>query len=208
MWVQVPLPTLILKTIFVKIIKKKKKLHNGTPTIGYRIITKVGVLNSIFNFYINTQQNLQIGVSTSSVVNKIAYICFNSNNPKGLLMGRKTINTFSVGSTITYLKIKQGKFIKRNIMGLKIFLNLFRDIITSMYLKKYNRFFLNIIGCNYNTIKLKKTVYGFSDSSTGDSYILFNLKIPFTKKKIKKIKSIKKRIKKKLIKSFLDPMSS
>ena len=105
------------------------------------------VINTLpLDRYISVDLKKKIKDSQHKKTNDIVLLSLNSKNAKGLFMRKKIINTFSIGATITYLKIKQGKFIRRSLRGLKIFLNLFRDIIINRYLIGSNSFFLVLWG--------------------------------------------------------------
>ncbi len=78
-------------------------------------------------------------------------------NPKCTIYERKNVNTFSVGSIVKYFKIKQSKYIRRSLKGLKIFLNFIKTILEKFYLKESNKCFIfNLSGVGYNLISLKK----------------------------------------------------
>ena len=110
-----PIVKNFLKKIFKKKIFKKKiklfiKIQNNTTTyIKKKLFLKPFVLNklnclkifSLFVFNLNQKKH----------------------NTKNTITIKKTINTFSIGSVIKYFNIKQGKSIRRNQKGVKIFLN-------------------------------------------------------------------------------------
>jgi hypothetical protein len=134
-------------------------------------------------------------------------------NPKATITIKNNINvnTFSVGSIIKYFKIKQNKFIRRSLKGAKIFLNFLKSIFFKKYISKDNNvggisncILFTINGFDYNLFFYKKNLKNFlNDSKVLNIYFLFNIKISFTKKKDKKVKSIKKRLKKKIMSNFL-----
>ena len=125
-------------------------------------------------------------------------------NPKCTVFIKNTLNTFSVGSIIKYFKVKQTKYIRRSLKGLKIFLNFLKNSTEKFYLKKNTKYLLiSVSGVDYNLVNLKKNIKNLIKFNCGDLFFLFNLKISFTKKKDKKIKAIKKRLRKKIISNFI-----
>ncbi len=124
-------------------------------------------------------------------------------NNKGNIVIKKNLHTFSVGSIIKYFKVKQGKYVRRSLKGVKIFLNFLKNFLKKKFLKNNNNFILHLNGFDYNSCFLKKTFKNFFLINNKSSYLLVNLKISFTKTKDKKIKSIKKRLKKKIILNFI-----
>ena len=96
-------------------------------------------------------------------------------------------------------------YIRRSTKGLKIFLNFLKNIFEKKYLNnKADYVVLNISGVDYNLITLKKNLKKIlSQKVYLNVYLIYNIKISFTKTKDKKIKSIKKRLKKKILKNYL-----
>jgi len=159
-------------------------------------------------YYIQYKQNNNINNFTKFKNDKYLYsensyitISQKKFNPKSTIVVKSCLNTFSVGSIIKYFKIKQGKYIRRSSKGLKIFLNFTKNVVE----KKYNNgcVLFSVVGFNYNLMNLKKQIKYFLNKSRTCVYFLFNIKISFTKTKNKKIKSIKKRLKKKILSNFL-----
>ena len=113
-----------------------------------------------------------------------------------------------MGSIIKYFKVKQGKCIRRSLKGSKVFINFLKNLYFKKYFLKKNFTVFSIIGFDYNLIVLKKSIKGFflktqNKFSTKGGLFLLNIKTSFSKKKEKKIKSIKKRLKKKILVNFL-----
>lgn len=143
----------------------------------------------------------------SSIIN----ISQKSFNPKATITIKNNFNanTFSVGSIIKYFKIKQSKYIRRSLKGTKIFLNFLKNVFYKKYfikpdVSKSSHVLLTVSGFDYNLFFYKKSLKNFlSESNLIKFYFLFNLKISFTKNKSKKVKSIKKRLKKKIMADFL-----
>jgi len=137
--------------------------------------------------------------------NMYVFISQKTFSPKATISSTNCLNTFSIGSIIKYFKVKQGKYIRRSSKGVRVFLNFLKNIFE----KKYNNNFIkkniifSVVGFDYSLMFLKKALKNFLGNNTnGRSFFLFNLKISFTKLKTKKIKSIKKRLKKKILLSF------
>ena len=137
------------------------------------------------------------------------YGCFLTqkfNNPKVVIYINKNVNTFSVGSIIKYFKIKHSKYVRRGPRGLKIFLNFLKNVFQKKYTIKSPQYILySISGFDYSLIASRKNIKSIFKNSilVNEMYFLCNLKISFTKGKNKKIKSIKKRLKKKILLNFL-----
>jgi hypothetical protein len=126
------------------------------------------------------------------------------NNPKSTICTYKNLNTFSVGSIIKYFKIKQSKCLRRGSKGLKIFLNFLKNVFEKKYLTKSVRYVIySISGFDYSLLPNRKGIRQFLGNNRLGVYVLCNLKVSFTKKRDKKIKSIKKRLKKKMLLNFL-----
>ena len=151
----------------------------------------------------NTVKKIQVNKQTPVVVT----ISQKKFNPKCTLYSKKIINTFSVGSIIKYFKVKQAKYIRRSLKGLKIFLNFLKNILEKIYLKqnKNKHILFNITGVDYNLVFLKKKIKTLitKKHNINNLFFLINLRISFSKKKEKKIKAIKKRLKKKIISGFI-----
>jgi hypothetical protein len=118
-----------------------------------------------------------------------------------------TLNTFTVGSVMKYFKIAKGKYIRRSTKGFKVFLNFLKTVISKKYFNvkpKISYLVLNVRGVNHSIVSSRAIIKGLlSSDSSVRTYSIINPTISFTKTKDKKVKSIKKRLKKKLIlKSF------
>lgn len=174
--------------------------------------------NIMYQQKINTFQ-----IPISKYCNKITTIHHNNNtvtttinlsqkkfNQKGTISLQKTLNTFTIGSIIKYFKIRQGKYIRRSIKGLKIFLNFIKNIFLTKYLnQKTNMILINIVGVDYNIQLVKKSIKQLlKHRQEVYIYTIYNIKVSFTKTKEKKIKSIKKRLKKKILKNFLKTLKN
>jgi hypothetical protein len=141
---------------------------------------------------------------------KNIFVCINQKkfNTKSTVFSTRTLNTFSVGSIIRYFNLKQGKSSRRSIKGIKIFLNFIKNILEKKYSKgSYlnNKFIFQINGFDYNLLFLKKFFFKIIQQKYFYSLyklILFNIKVCFTKKKLPKKKSIKKRITKNIFINF------
>ena len=127
-----------------------------------------------------------------------------SSNLKINIFRNRNLAFFSIGSILKYFRLDQGKYIRRTLKGTKILLNFIKSIYIKKYFLQNNSTLLNIIGFNYNIYYLKSKIISLLPSSkTKFSIILLNLKLSFTKNKLKKIKSIKKRLRKKMVLDFL-----
>jgi len=127
-------------------------------------------------------------------------------NNKSTIIQNKNLFTFSIGSILKYFKVKQGKYVRRSLKGVKIFLNFLKSFLKKkIFLKNnnINNFILRINGFDYNLFFLKNNIRSFFLSNKVNYFFLLNLKISFTKTKNKKIKAIKKRLKKKIILNFI-----
>ena len=191
------------KVVFFKRNKIKKRHFKKKTFLIKR--TVLFIYNNILLCRSLFFLNKNIGVSTITKIkssnNLIITLSQKLFNTKCTIFNKKNLNTFSVGSIIKYFKVKQSKYIRRSIKGVKIFLNFIKSVLEKRYLKTHKgRVVLNIVGVDYNIVNLIKSVKILLKNNLGlDFLFLINLKISFTKKKNKKIKSIKKRLKKKLI---------
>lgn len=191
------------KNLIVKGKIKKKKLHNinNTEHSLKKVLTKVNLYKKYINY--NNVNIVKIKNQTNS--NLIINISQKMSNPKCIINKNKNLNSFSVGSVIKYFKVRQGKYVRRSSHGLKIFLNFLKNIFIKKYETNSGGFIIiSLSGIDYNLVALKKNLkFFFKNKNAGGVYSLINLKVDFTKKKEKKIKSIKKRLKKKIISTFL-----
>lgn len=136
-------------------------------------------------------------------------ICQNTMNTKVTLTSLElTKNTFSIGTVLKYMKVQQAKYIRRSIKGTKIFMGfvvnfLQKRFVVKKVLTSKVLFVLNGFDFNISSIKrsFKNVFKGVKLNN--DLLFLINMKISFTKQKGKKIKSIKKRLKKKILLNFL-----
>ena len=207
-------PLVVVSTVTFfqqKKIKKKffKKKHHLIKTISYTgVLGSLSILRNLLNYNFYKKNNIESKVSVNkNITSPISIILTQKkNNPKALLsINDKNINTFSVGSVVKYFKVKQGKYIRRSSKGLKIFLNFVRSIFFKKYTPKHIKYMIfSISGFDYNLVFCKKSIkYFIQKGILSQVFFLYNLKLSFTKKKEKKIKSIKKRLKKKILKNFL-----
>ena len=151
--------------------------------------------------------NNGVFIEKKIVLNKFINITQKFNNPKCTISDIKTINTFSVGCLLRFFKITQGKFVRRSLKGLRVFLNFLKNIFTEKYSQKKDQTVLSVVGFDYNLINTKNLLSTFFEKTIKNkNFFLLNIKVPFTKVRGKKIKSIKKRFKKKMIKTFLEKM--
>ena len=210
-------PILLKKLLFSKTIKKKlfkKKKHlllipNNTNTYKLNKIIKINLKNlQCYKYQIkkNTFKKI-IKIQKYNKNNTTINLSQIKFNQKGTISSEKILNTFSVGSILKYFKIKQCKYIRRSIKGLKIFLNFIKNIFVSKYLTiRTNLLILNVVGIDYNIKIIKNGLKNLVKNKNLYVYTIYNIKVSFTKTKDKKIKSIKKRLKKKILKNFLKNM--
>ena len=168
---------IVLKKIFLKDLQEKRLSH-------YIFVRKN-------NF---SKKNIFIGISQKK------------NNPKGTITisTKNIVFTFSIGSIIKYFKVDFVKHLRRGVAGTKIFFNVLKSIFEKKYSKsKCLNLIFSIAGFDFNLLRLRKQVKTFFQIKTiSNMFFIFNLKISFSKKKNKKIKSIKKRLKKKMLVNF------
>jgi hypothetical protein len=160
-----------------------------------------------FNYKIYAYKKLNNGFNKFFKENLMVAIGKKKYNPKAVIFLKKNVNTFSIGSIIKYLRVKKGKFFRRSFIGLKILINVLKNILKKKFYKFYGNFFLKLNNSSFNLNKSRfliskifKKKFLRDDVST---FFLINLKISFTKVKGKKKKSIKKRLRKKILKNFL-----
>ena len=204
------------KQIFLSIFSNLIKFFEKSNTF----ILKKGFLKKPIKFTtidINNRKNKQlVYVVNKPKNNLIITISQKNHNPKisiniinNNISYVSVLNTFSVGSIMQFFKIKQGKYIRRSIKGSKILLNFLKNFLVKKNLFKDNVTIINICGFNYNLFFLKSkilNIFDFKNLSDDGSIKLINLislKLTFSKVKSKKIKSIKKRLQKKLLSDFL-----
>ena len=114
------------------------------------------------------------------------------------------LSTFTIGTLLKHFKVKQNKFLRRSVKGSKIFFNSLKNILQRKYKLGGTFFIIKISGFNYNLTFLKKSIVNiFINNIAGNFILLFNIKVSFTKQRGKGKKSIKKRLKKKMLLSFL-----
>lgn len=194
-----------------KIFKKKHHLMDTTTYLSsgsyYAELKNLFCWNQYKVTCIATKNVVQ-GVLPSRVSNVgqpiSVFLTQKLNNPKSTICTYKNLNTFSVGSIIKYFKIKQSKCLRRGSKGFKIFLNFLKNIFEKKYLTKHVKYVIySISGFDYSLLPNRKGIRQFLGNNQLGLYVLCNLKISFTKKRDKKVKSIKKRLKKKMLLNFL-----
>lgn len=165
-----------------------------------------------FNFY--ESYFLRIKANNTTPTKKSAFedtmvinLSQKKHTLKSTVFRSTTINTFTVGSVMKYFKIAKGKYIRRSTKGFKVFLNFLKTVISRKYFNikpKISYLVLNVRGVNHSIVSSRAVIKGLlSSDSNVNTYAIINPTISFTKTKDKKVKSIKKRLKKKLIlKSF------
>jgi len=171
-------------------------------------LKKSKILNFYENYFFAKKVNELKVVNKSLVIDTMVInLSQKKHTLKSTIFKNTTINTFSVGSVMKYFKIAKGKYIRRSTKGFKVFLNFLKAVISKRYLNikpKITYIVLNVRGVNHSIIGSRALLKGLLTLNTNIStYAIINPTISFTKTKDKKVKSIKKRLKKKLIlKSF------
>lgn len=196
----------LIKTFLKKLFKKKilkKKVKNFILVNNY-IAVKAQQVNSfnsaVFICKINTKLVHR---------DKTCLLLFNLNqkkfNTKNTISTKKTLNTFSIGSVIKYFNLKQGKSVRRNQKGLKVFLNFLKNIFLKKYQQNNLKHIFTINGFDYNLLFLRNFLFRLiqNHQSPKEPYLLFKINIPHTTLKLPKKKSIKKKINKNILSSFL-----
>ena len=206
-----------------RFFKKKHHLISQTLTSTYlegvNSNNQVLIKNLLYNNASVTYKNISTYNKTTTHyminqdqhTNTIISLTQKFNNPKGVIFNKKNLNTFSVGSIIKYFKVKHSKCLRRSSRGLNIFINFLKNIFDKKYIVGDNSnnaglscLIVNICGFDYNLLLGRKNLRNFlKKNKFTKMYYIYNLKLSFTKKKSKKIKSIKKRLKKKIILNFL-----
>jgi hypothetical protein len=130
-----------------------------------------------------------------------------SQNLKCTFKDTNTVNTFTTGTTLKCFDFFLPKGLRRDIKSIKMFLNFLRLLLEKKYKHNLTKSTLlfNVVGFNYSMLVLKKNIKDLvlSIKYGGEVFSIFKVKIPFTKKKIKRLKSIKKRLKKSILLNFL-----
>ena len=157
---------------------------------------------SILHSAKNILQNNSDTINKSIIVNITQKI----HNPKAYIINSSHTTSFSVGSAVKFFKkASYVKAIRRSHRGVLIFINTIKAVLKSNYITTTpnKNILLNIQGFDYNLIYLKKHIQDlFKNINICNLHIIFNIKVNFTKKKDKKIKSIKKRLRKKMFANF------
>ena len=204
-----------------RIFKKKHHLIGQIPFWKFsgfkKRVLKNLLYNNLYDRYFNNNTKINKNTNNTTLNKRESIITAITltqkfNNPKGVIFRKKNLNTFSVGSIIKYFKVKHSKSLRRSSRGLNIFINFLKNIFDKKYSLNLGKNFntdlscliVNICGFDYNLLQSRRNLKQlFKKNTFKQIYCLYNLKISFTKKKSKKIKSIKKRLKKKIILNFL-----
>ncbi len=187
----------IKKRIFKKntfLIKKIKfkKINNFTKQYG--LVELYNKKNQLNTNNTNTKKTLIMNISQKIY------------NNKATIIQQKNLYTFTIGSILKYFKVNQGKYVRRSLKGVKIFLNFLKNLLKKKFFlnqKNSYNYIIHVNGFDYNLFFLKKNLKNFFFRNKDNMFFITNLKINFNKKKDKKIKAIKKRLKKKIILNFI-----
>lgn len=200
------MPTLIfkIKSTSIKIKIKRKIFKKNTfilKKVNFKLNT-VGLSNFLFSLKRAKNESLD-----DIFIKRTAIVCLSQKtcNTKSTFFLERNLHTFSVGSIVKYIKTKNSKSIRRSIKGTKIFLNFFKNLLNSKYSNNtFKNFFFKLNGFDYNLMTYKKFYSKiYKSTASVNKFFLFNIKVPFTKTKDKKVKSIKKRLKKKILLNFV-----
>ena len=130
-----PLEVVTINTItFFQKKKIKKKNNLVFKTVLFCVWQGVSIFKNIFNYKlykkVNNSHNEDLfRTNKQQMVPVNLSITQKKHNPKALIsIHNRNLNTFSVGSVIKYFNVKQGKYVRRSLKGLKIFLNFLRSI--------------------------------------------------------------------------------
>jgi len=181
----------IKNLIFIKNLTIKKRSN-----IYERFKKTFFFEKSYENGIINLKKNLFLSLSQKN------------KNIKSTILFEQMIKTSSIGSVLKYLNV-QRKSVRRSLLGLRIFINFIKKVFLVFFFEKKSKvsnIIFNINGFNNMLYVVKKKIFlNFFKKVKSKNllfYILVNLKIDFCKKKNKKIKSIKKRLRKKILINF------
>lgn len=213
-------PPLVRITFFKRNKIQRKLFKKKTDLIGvfkqvYLILKKNTIffkkfknLNFYESYFFRIKANNVISAKTDIAERTMVInLGQKKHTLKSTVFRSTTLNTFTVGSVMKYFKIAKGKYIRRSTKGFKVFLNFLKTVISKKYFNikpKISYLVLNVRGVNHSIISSRAIIKGLlSSDSSVRMYSIINPTISFTKTKNKKVKSIKKRLKKKLIlKSF------
>jgi hypothetical protein len=186
-------PIQIIKFKFIKIFKKKLKSFYFLLNFFFlNFLNKANYYNNYF--FLKNFKHIQLYNITFK---KIPILLLHGSNLKLVYFLKKILKTLSIGSVLRLLNLKK-KFLRRSLAGIKIFFN---------FLKSFGKFYSSSVlvfkNLNNFIFFLKKNFLNFCYNNGVVLYILYNISIPFTKIKQKKIKSIKRRLKKKIFINFI-----
>lgn len=173
-----------------------------------KIFKKWDILKNYNIFKYKNTNNVTINSITTNNDNYILQILYKNKAAKGTISFKETITTISVGDVLKSLKLSIKKSVRRSVSGLNVFLNFLKKVfLKKIPLKGVKNILLNINGFDNRLFVLRKKIctnfLKKNAFSTMLIYLFLNLKVSFTKKKGKKIKSIKKRLRKKILINFL-----
>jgi len=159
--------------------------------------------------YKNTENNLKCDyILDNNRDNFILHILYKNKTAKAVLSFYKIIMTLSIGSVLNFLKLRIKKSLRRSLSGLNVFLNYLKKVFfKNFFFEKVKNILFSISGFDNRLLMLRKRIYSNilkkDDISSFFIFFILNLKVDFCKKKNKKIKSIKKRLRKKILINFL-----
>ena len=189
----------IKKKIFKKIFKKIIKTHFKIFfTKAFFLKKKPFIVNNAyFNLKLGVLKKINHGVLFFFKINQKNF------NTKSTFSNKVTISTFSIGNVLKLFKNLENKFLRRSVRGVKIFLNFLKSFLEKKNIGKKNLFVFQIYSIDYNLFFLKNFLPKIIHSITNKVFFLLNIGLGFTKRKLKKKKSIKKRLTKSILLNFL-----
>lgn len=198
-----------VEKIFKKFFKKKKIIKKKLVIARVIVITiflknflkKCApiLLSKIYDKHYIDKVTTIAQAGRQITINKIIFNQKLHNTKINIIKSYKNVIMFSVGSVIKYFNIVGGKSARRSINGLRVFLNFAKNLLEKLF-KKNDLFILSLVGFSHQYLILKKQLkFLFNKSNNLKIFFLLNMRISFNKKKLKRIKSIKKRLKKKIV---------
>lgn len=119
---------------------------------------------------------------------------------------QKLLYTYTIGVILRYLRIVRFKHLRKDLKGFKLFFNLIKNIFIKKFLKKKNiNYIIHYNSFGYNTNYILKELVSLLNGNNLQRriFLILTLRLSFNKKREKRIRSIKKRIKKKILSNFL-----
>ena len=173
---------------------------------------------NVLHFYKYSSSNLQYNTPSADIplrqrvepykdIKTLTVTQKTSNLKATISTNGSNVSTFTIGTLLKHFKVKQGKFLRRSVKGTKLFLNSLKNVLQKKYkVIGTTLFIIKVSGFNYNLMSSKRSIFSTltsANNNNSDFLFLFGIKLSFTKQKEKRRKSIKKRLKKKILLNFL-----